>query len=425
MWLYEDLIQEKPKSWLRAKRNREIRKERKEVELSEEDRLLTPEEIKAKRLKRQQKEAKDRWLIKEKQWMEERNAKYWLDIGRTYVYLKEDFRASIAETYHELENESHIIPERTASENDEKDKDYILSHKYDWFADGSRFWMSRYNGYVSRSNARDRWTIWDSIKLIPTTSLQQVYINYLDAQKAVRNHLSEKAKERGMSVQSYVDWGYREEDVVRWRRWYLSSRRATFKPREWSWLEEALSGLNFKHRIVALDYVRMIHEWTFCLTEACIPFKTYIVGDYVLFGNKACAVPSMFWNWEFFSEKNRELIHRWWRYALRIRPIYNIANKIPIFNWTNMKLVKVSSEKISDKDERHNNSTYSFYLVPQTSDLWRKRNKTITLEQAIERFHTPDADLMELKEMHPKTTKENINFTKKCKRNIFYFDTTD
>jgi hypothetical protein len=43
---------------LRAKRNRELRKERsgQSVEVPEEDRLLTPEEIKKKRLKRQLKE---------------------------------------------------------------------------------------------------------------------------------------------------------------------------------------------------------------------------------------------------------------------------------------------------------------------------------------------------------------------------------
>ena len=43
---------------MRAKRNRELRKEKsgQTVEVDEEDKLLTPDEVKAKRLKRQLKE---------------------------------------------------------------------------------------------------------------------------------------------------------------------------------------------------------------------------------------------------------------------------------------------------------------------------------------------------------------------------------
>ena len=56
--LYEDLLNEKPKVKKKKKRNREIRNARdgEKYELDEEDKLLTPEEVKAKRLKRQSKE---------------------------------------------------------------------------------------------------------------------------------------------------------------------------------------------------------------------------------------------------------------------------------------------------------------------------------------------------------------------------------
>lgn len=424
MWLYEDLLNEKPKVWLRAKRNRELRKERSGqiVEVDEEDKLLTPDEVKAKRLKRQLKEWKDRWLVKEKQWMEEWNAKYWLDIARTYVYLKEDFWAAIAETYHELEEESRIIPERTESEQDEKDREYLLNHKYDWFYDGSRFWMSRYNWYVSKSNARWRWTIWSPIKLIATSSLQRIYNNYITAQEWTRSHMQELAKYRGMSVQAFVEWWFRDEDIIRGRRGFWRSRRPTYKPKEWSWLEEVMRDAPFKFRIVALDYIRMIRDWTFTLSEACVPFNTYVVGDYVLFGNKACAVPSMFGNGEFFNEENREMIHHWWRYALRFNLKYDIANKIPIFNGTDMKIVKVSNVKISDKDEWHNNWSYAYYLVPQTSELGKKWNKELTIEEVIDKFHTPGTENMWINEANPKTNLTDMQFPKRDKRHIFYFE---
>ena len=426
MWLYEDLLNEKPKVWLRAKRNREIRKERsgQSIEVPEEDRLLTPEEIKKKRLKRQLKEWKDRWLIKEKQWQKERNEKYWLDIWRTYVYLKEEFWAAIAETYHELEEESRIIPGFTESEQDEKDREYLLNHKYDWFYDWSRFWMSRYNWYVSRSNARWRWTIWSPIKLIATTSLQKIYNNYITAQEWTRSHLQELAKDRGMSVQAFVEWWFREEDIVRGRRGFWRTKRPTYKPKEWSWLEEVMKDAPFKFRIVALDYIRMIRDWTFTLSEACVPFNTYVVGDYVLFWNKACAVPSMFGNGEFFNEENREMIHHWWRYALRFSLRCDIANKIPIFNGRDMKIVKVSNVKISDKDERHNNWSYAYYLVPQTRELGKKWNKELTMEEVIAKFHTPSTENMWLTEANPKTDLTDMQFPRREKRHIFYFDTS-
>lgn len=425
MWLYEDLLNEKPKVWLRAKRNRELRKEKggQTVEVDEGDKLLTPEEIKAKRLKRQLKEWKDRWLVKEKQWMEEWNAKYWLDIARTYVYLKEDFWAAIAETYHEIEEEGHLLPDISMSENDLKDRDYILRHKYDWFYDWSRFGMSRFNWYVSKSNARNRRTIWSPIKLIPTMSLQSIYTHYIDRQIEIWNHLQNLANVRGMSVPAFVRWGFREEDIIRGRRGYWRSRRATFKPREGSWLDDVIRWVSFNNRITAIDYIRMIYEGTFMLSEACIPFNTYVVGDYVLFGNKACAVPSMFGNWEFFNEENRETIHRMARYALRVNPDYNIANKVPIFNWENMRLVKVSSEKISDWDEVHNNWSYSFYLVPPTDKLWNIWNKDVSFEQVIDKFKTPDVSVMDVKDAHPKTDKDDLKFTRKLKQNIFYFNT--
>lgn len=426
MWLYEDLLNEKPKVWLRAKRNRELRKERsgQSVEVPEEDRLLTPEEIKKKRLKRQLKEWKDRWLIKEKQWQKERNEKYWLDIWRTYVYLKEEFWAAIAETYHELEEESRIIPGFTESEQDEKDREYLLNHKYDWFYDGSRFWMSRYNWYLSRSFARWRWTIWSPIKLIATASLQKIYNNYITAQEWTRSHLQELAKDRGMSVQAFVEWWFREEDIVRGRRGFWRSKRPTYKPKEWSWLEEVMKDAPFKFRIVALDYIRMIRDWTFTLNEACVPFNTYVVGDYVLFGNKACAVPSMFGNGEFFNEENREMIHHRWRYALRFSLRYDIASKIPIFNGTDMKIVKISNVKISDKDEWHNNWSYAYYLVPQTRELGKKWNKELTMEEVIAKFHTPSTENMWLTKANPKTDLTDMQFPRREKRHIFYFDTS-
>ncbi len=424
MWLYEDLLNEKPKVWLRAKRNRLLRKERsgQTVEVDEEDKLLTPEEVKAKRLKRQLKEWKDRWLVKEKQWMEEWNAKYWLDIARTYVYLKEDFWAAIAETYHELEADSHLLPDISMSENDLKDRDYLFNHKYDWYYDGSWFGKSRYNWYLSKSFARWKRTIWSPIKLIATASLQKIYNNYLSAQQRIREHLQELSKQRGMSVQAFVEWWFREEDIIRGRRWRWNSRRATYRPREWSWLYEVMEDAPFKYRIVGMDYIRMIYEWVFSLCEACVPFNTYIVGDYVLFGNKACAVPSMFGNGEFFSEANRETIHHRGKYALRVKPLYNIANKIPIFNWTNMKIVKTSEVKISDDDEWHNNWNYSYYLVPPTENLWKLRNKDVNIEQAIERFHTPSTDLMRVPRFTPKTDLTDMQFPSRTKTHIFYFN---
>lgn len=424
MWLYEDLLNEKPKVWLRAKRNRELRKEKsgQTVEVDEGDKLLTPEEVKAKRLKRQLKEWKDRWLVKEKQWMEEWNAKYWLDIARTYVYLKEDFWAAIAETYHELEADSHLLPDISMSENDLKDRDYLFNHKYDWYYDGSWFGKSRYNWYLSRSNARWKRTIWSPIKLIATSSLQKIYNNYLSAQQRIREHLQELAKQRGMSVQAFVEWWFREEDIIRGRRWYWSSRRTTYKPKEWSWLYEVMEDAPFKYRIVGMDYIRMISEWVFSLCEACVPFNTYIVGDYVLFGNKACAVPSMFGNGEFFSEANRDVIHHRGKYALRVKPLYDIANKIPIFNWINMKVIRTTEVKISDDDEWHNNWSYSYYLVPPTNNLWKLRNKDTTIEQAMERFHTPSTDLMKVPQFTPKTDLTDMQFPSRTKTHIFYFN---
>lgn len=432
MWLYEDLLNEKPKVWLRAKRNRELRKEKngQTVEVDEEDGLLTPEEIKAKRLKRQLKEWKDRWLVKEKQWMEEWNAKYWLDIARTYVYLKEDFWAAIADTYHEIEEDSKILPDVSMSENDLKDRNYLLSHKYDWYYDGSRFGMSRYNWFLSKSYARWKRTIGSPIKLIPTASLQKIYNNYLSAQQRTREHLQELAKQRGMSVQAFVEWGFREEDIIRGRRGSLLSKRPTYKPKEWSRLEDVMKDAPFRYRIVGLDYIRMIRDGTFTLWEACIPFNTYVVGDYVLFGNKTCAVPSMFGNGEFFSEANRETLHHWWRYALRLKVQVNVANKIPIFNWRDMRLVKVPSTKISDyrwcmeEDQWHNNCDYSYYLVPPTNKLGKLWNKDTTMQQAIDRFHTPSTDLMEIWEAHPKTSLTDMQFPSRAKANIFYFDTS-
>lgn len=178
----------------------------------------------------------------------------------------------------------------------------------------------------------------------------------------------------------------------------------------------------FKYRIVGMDYIRMIYEWAFSLCEACVPFNTYIVGDYVLFGNKACAVPSMFGNGEFFSEANRDVIHHRGKYALRVKPLYDIANKIPIFNWTNMKIVKTTEVKISDDDEWHNNWSYSYYLVPPTNKLWRLWNKGTTIEQAIERFHTPSTDLMKVPQFTPKTDLTDMQFPSRTKAHIFYFN---
>lgn len=427
MWLYEELLQTAPKEGLRVKRNREIRKERASIEeqVNEEDRLLTVEEVKALRLKRQRKEGKDRWLIKEKQWQKEWNEKYWLDIGRTYVYLKEDFWAAIAETYHEIENELSILPDISMSENDLKDRDYILNHKYDWFYEWSWFGMSRYNGYIHKSNARGHRTIGSPIKLIPTQSLQQIYVNYIKAQSEVWKLLRKKAQERGMSVQGYVEWGFRYEDIIKGRRGYWRTRKATYKAREGSWLEKALKWIWIKYKNVALDYVRMIYEDKFMLTEACVPYNTYVVGDYVLFGSKACAVPSMFWNGEFFSEANRETIHHMARYALRNNPVYDIANKIPIFNGEDMRIIKVSSERIWPEDGQHNNGMYSYYLVPPTEKLWNLWNKDTTLEQAIARFKTPDISEMTPGTLSHKTTKEELKFIKRLPQNIFYLNTED
>lgn len=426
--LYEDLLNEKPKVWLRAKRNREIRNARdgEKYELDEEDKLLTPEEVKAKRLKRQLKEWKDRFLIKEKQWQKEWNEKYWLSITRTFVYLKEDFWKWVSETYHELEADSHNLPDISLSENDMKDLEYLRSHKYDWAFDWHLFWMSWFNWFTRISMHRKTWRICSPIKLIPTYSLDITYSRALSTQAKVWKHLEGLSKERGMSVQAFVEWGYRDEDVLVIRRRAGKSVRMFHKAREGSWLEEAISWLKRPDKIVAMDYIRMIRDWIFTLGEVCIPFRTYIVGDYVFFGNCSCAVPSMFGNGEFFSEKNRETIHHWWRYITRNRVNIGTANTIPVFYWDNMKLVRVSDVKIDDEDTWwNNNGSYSFYLVPPTKYLWYMRNNSMTMQNAIDRFRTVVVEEMPVYDKQPKTELNDANIPKRSKNKVFYFNTEE
>ena len=132
----------------------------------------------------------------------------------------------------------------------------------------------------------------------------------------------------------------------------------------------------------------------------------------------------MYGNWEYFNKENRELIHKRGQYILRINPDFNIANKIPIFYWDNMKLIKVSNEKIYDKDEKkwHNNWYYSYFLVPELAKLGKLGPSELSMEEIINKFHTPDESLMEVKQMNPKTEKEEMAFVKKLKQNIFYFE---
>ena len=429
MWLYEELLGNKPKTDIKEKKHsdkvaREKREKKKEeLEKEAEDRMLTVEEVKALRHKENCRRATHKHLWKEKikkaLW-EENN---WFTIWRRNVYLGKEFWDSMWEIYEETMSDCRETSGLFWSENEIRDIEYLNRHKYDWMRDGSRFWMAWYCGYLSKSNARDKCPIWSPIKLIATQSLQKIYNNYLDWQRATRKHLEELAKARGMSVQDFVKWGYRYEDLIKGWRWRWVSRRATYKPREWSWLEEVTKDIVFKYRITSLDYIRMIYEDRFMLSEALIPSRTYIAWDFVLFGNKACAVPSMFGNGEYFNEENRELIHHWGQYVLMLRPKFNIANKVPIFYWDNMKLVRVSDEKIYDKEDkrRHNNWHYSFYLVPDTPKLGKLGPSELSMEEIINKFHTPSVDLMEVRWLHPTTTKEDMKFVKKLKQNVFYF----
>lgn len=386
--------------------------------------MLTVEEVKKLRHKQNLKKGRDKFLLKEKAMKAEREQEFWMEIYRYFTYLGKDFWREMSEERHKKLSEWWETPVLFWSENEISDVEFINGHKYDWFRDWSRFWVSWYNGYVSQSNARDRWEINSCIKLVSTASLQKIYNNYIDWQHYIRHHLEELAKERGMSVRDFVKWGFRYEDLIKGRRGYWRTRRATYKPAEWSWLEKVMADVSFKYRITWLDYIRMIYEDRFMLNEALVPFKTYIVWDYILFGNKACAVPSMFWNWEYFNQENRETIHHWWRYALRVNPDYNIANKVPIFTEENMKIIKVIDEKIYDKDDKvwHSNWHYSFYLVSESEKLAKVGIKDRTMEEIINKFHTPSTDVMELKEMKPKTEKEEMSFNKKLKQNVFYFE---
>lgn len=432
MWLYEELLGSKPKTDIKEKKHndkvaREKRKAKKEaLEKEAEDRMLTVDEVKDIKRKEAIKWYSQTHLWKEKIKKALREEDNWFTIWRRNVYLGKDFWDSMWDIYEETMSKCKETSGLFWSENEIRDIEYLNWHKYDWMRDGSRFWMSWYCGYMSKSNARDKCAIWSPIKLIATQSLQKIYNNYLDGQEATRKHLEGLAKERWMTVRDFVKRWYRYEDLIKGWRWRWVSRRATYKPREWSWLEEVTKDIIFKYRITSLDYIRMIYEDKFMLSEALIPFRTYIVWDFVLFGNKACAVPSMFWNWEYFNQENRELIHHRWQYALMLRPNFNIANKVPIFYWDDMKLVRVSDEKIYDKEDKvwHNNWHYSYYLVPELAKLGKLGPSELSMEEIINKFHTPSAELMEVRWLNPTTTKEEMKFVKKQKRNIFYFDTS-
>ncbi len=89
-----------------------------------------------------------------------------------------------------------------------------------------------------------------------------------------------------------------------------------------------------------------------------------------------------------------------------------------------MKLVRVSDEKIYDKEDKvwHNNWHYSYYLVPESSKLGKLGPSELSMEEIINKFHTPSAELMEVRWLNPTTTKEEMKFVKKQKKNIFYFE---
>lgn len=431
--LYEDLLQEKPKVWLRAKRNRELRLEwnGRKVEIDEEDKLLTPEEIKRRRYKRQVREWRDRAIVKENQLTKEWNQKYWLDITRWRIYMGEQLWKDMAEVMNEAREEwNKPTPTIIMSEQEEKDYNFLVEHKADWLSLMAKwyFWVSWADGRCYESDIRDKWIIGRPIKLIPTKSLEYIYSWYLTMQKYVRDYLSEKAKGTHQTVEELVKENFKDEDInylMRPYRWMVKPIRV---PEKGSWLEYILKDIHPQKKQFAIGYIKMINEDKFMLGEVVLPFDTYLCGDYIYFPFNRCAIASMFWNWEFFNEENRALVHQWWRYMRMPATLYTIIHRIPVFKGKNMRLVKIPSVKIQNEDDNttNNNSTYEYRLVPETKNIWLGFSPEKTLQDVIDKFKCPTYEECEYtltRKMKPLT--EELLRPRRNKSNMFYFDTSE
>lgn len=427
--LYEELLRSPIKDNLKKKhhsdkRARELRAQKKEALKKEaEDRMLTVEEVKAIRRKETKMRARYNRIAKEEQWVREWNEKYWMDITRTWAYLWESFWKEVSEEYHKIEADSRNISKIVLSEDDEKDMNYLSKHMYDWWYNENWNWISRYNWHINKT--KKTMNIWQVIKLMSTTSIESIYAHYLCAQEVVYTTLEQKAKERGMSVQSFVEWGFREEDIIWKVRWRWKTRRITPRTRQGSWLEDVLKDIPQLYGRSAPWYVKMIKDWTFMRWEVCLPYTVYLLWDYVFFGTSASAVVSLTWNWEVFSEENREVLHKWWRYPMCFLD-FTVAHKIPRFHWEWMRLVRVPSDKIYDEDEWtcHSNWFFNYYLVPQTKYLWVWLTKDYTLQSLIDKYKVPD--LSEYAHIDRQNKSGGmIGQVKRHKKRVFYFNTDD
>lgn len=440
--LYEELLSQAPKKklWYR-KVNKEIKKKLEEeasIQGDEIDKLLSPEEVKEKKRQERKKAANTRRIqndyIRAKKKQQDLIDKYGIYISRMFIYTEDleeivaNYRDAQEEYYKKMDTSNIHI---RISPQDEEDFNYIQSTKEDRCRGNNRwFSVDWFQWTIPNSDARRKVKINFPIRVANTYSANHIYGYLIKSQQAAYEYLDWFAKKYSLTVEEYVKANFKEEDYH--TSWKI--HRGLYRPIEyatkWSWLDVITKGVQVRLRRLIFYYIRLIYEGKFMLWEACLPFTTYLSWDYIYLGSNWCMVASLTGNGEIFNEENRRLIHQWWVMASVPTKKYSLFDRIPLFYWDDMIMVKISSAKLREDEWWivHNNWQYSLYITPRGEAKWENvLTRDTSLEWVQDKFNAPTYEecLIEYSDWAPTLPSRDIQMNPSTKKNVLVYDTSE
>lgn len=424
--LYEELLQQAPRKDVEKVNRKTIKKKPIEIPM-EGDRLPTVEEVKKYKHKLSIQRYSEKQRYKHKAIAEELSQKYWFTIDRNFIY--QDWEGIYADYVEALERIDKEVPDKLLPISVQKDYDYILSTKKDWCRGNNRwFAVDWFQWTIPNLHSKYKMKIGWPIKVASTYSANHIYGYLLKVQDAIWEYLEWFAKQYNQSVEEYVKDNYNPEDIhLCWKQHRGLYRPITYATK-WSWMDMLYKGLPNNIKNYIYDYVRLIYEDNFLRQEVNLPFTTYVMWDYIYLWSNWCMVVSLTGNGEVYSEENRKLVHQWGLYGTLPTKKYSLTERIPLFYWDNVKLVKVSSASIEEDRVRHNNWMYDLYIVPTRVGRWASFTSSTTLQEVIDKFDAltyEEATIIPYSKRTPKYPKRDPPMTYPIKKNILYYNDED